>query len=55
VILSGHDQQIERLVGFEQRLHHLHRGRWVDVGVELPDHEKDITLQAIRVVDAGRG
>ena len=46
----GDVQQIERLVGLDQRVDQLHRRRRIDVRVVLPDDEQQLSLQLARVL-----
>ena len=55
VFLARHNEQVERLVRLDQRIDHLHGGRWVDVGVELGQHQQELALQFVRVDDVGTG
>ena len=54
VVGARNHEQIEGLVGFDQRVHDLHRRRRIDVRVQLTDDEQQIALQLRRVVDVRR-
>ena len=54
VIASGNSQKIEFLVGLDQRIHHLIRGRWVDVRIQFRHDKQKVSLQAVRIVDRGK-
>src|SRR5688500_1508276 len=55
VFLAGHNEQVERLVRLDQRVHYLHRRRRVDVGVEFGQHQEEFALQLVRMDNVGAG
>ncbi len=54
VPLVGYHQKVEILAGLDQGIHHLHGRGGVDVHIELADHQQEVSLKVLCVVDAGR-
>ena len=51
VTSAGDIEQLEILVGSYQRIHDLHRRRWVDIGVEFTDDQLKIPTESMGIRD----
>src|SRR5262245_60205757 len=51
VTRARNHEQVEHLVRLDERVHHLERRGRIDIRVELTDHEQQVALQLVRVVD----
>ena len=44
MVLARDEQHIEVFMGFDQRVHHLHRGRRIYVTIQFPDNDQRLAL-----------